>query len=66
MLSNKKVAEAFANGKAMGASGNMFISGDTVYSYGYHFPIARMTDKVDEEGRKIVLFTYRGYSNTKY
>lgn len=64
MLSNVKVAQAFAEGKTIGYARNMFIDSDTIYSYGYHFPIARMTKQKDEDGKTIVLFTNRGYSNT--
>ena len=63
-MTNKQTAEAFANGKTTGGSLHMFIDGDTIFSYGYHFPIARRTGKVDENGRDIFLFTDRGYSNT--
>lgn len=63
-MSNRQVAENFANGKNTGHSMNMFIDGNTVFSYGYHFPIARITDTKDENGKTIALFTNRGYSNT--
>ncbi len=39
------------------ANGNFFFTGDTIYSYGHHFPIARHVGGV-------VLFTTRGYSVT--
>lgn len=39
---------------------NMFYDGDTIYSYGRHFPIARLT--TDASGRRVVLFTTEGYS----
>jgi hypothetical protein len=64
MLTNAEVAKRFSEGETKGASGNMFIDRDTIYSYGYHFPIARMTELQDTEGRNIVLFTSRDYSNT--
>lgn len=38
---------------------NFFFERNVIYSYGYHFPIARI---LDDSG--IVLFTNRGYSNT--
>jgi hypothetical protein len=63
-MTNKQVAERFATTNKEGHSDNMFIYGDTIFSYGYHFPIARKTDKVDENGNKIVLFTNRDYSKT--
>jgi hypothetical protein len=44
MTTNEEVAQAFANGQPQAHSLHMFIetSGDksTIYSYGYHFPIA--------------------------
>lgn len=40
MLSNKEVAERFAEGYSEGNSGNMFIEGNILYSYGHHFPLA--------------------------
>jgi hypothetical protein len=63
-MTNTQLAERFANTEKEGKANSMFIDGDTIFSYGYHFPIARKTDKTDENGRKIVLFTDRGYSMT--
>ena len=40
-LSNDVVAKRFADGDTKGAARSMFIDGDTVYSYGSHFPIAK-------------------------
>lgn len=42
---------------AKNAGHNFYFTGDTIYSYGSHFPIARIYN-----GK--VLFTTRGYSNT--
>lgn len=42
-MSNKKIAEKFAAGATSGRGSNLFIEGDTIYSYGYHFPVARRT-----------------------
>lgn len=39
-MNNSQVAQAFARGDTKGKSLNMFVDGDTVYSYGYHFKIA--------------------------
>lgn len=64
MLTRKAIAERFATTDKEGIANSMFIDGDTIYSYGYHFPIARKTGKVDENNRPIVLFTNRGHSNT--
>jgi hypothetical protein len=41
--------------------GNFYFEGDTIYSYGPHFPIAR---HVTRKGRSVVLFTTRDYSIT--
>lgn len=41
---------------------NLYFEGDTIYSYGSHFPIAvHITNK---KGKHAVLFTNRGYSST--
>lgn len=40
-MTNKQVAERFAAIYSTGKSNNMFIDGLTIYSYGYHFPIAK-------------------------
>ncbi len=63
MLSNRMVANKFAEGIS-GSGGHMFSEGNTVYSYGYHFPIARHTGKFTNNGQEIILFNSRGYSNT--
>lgn len=42
-------------------NGNLFFRFDTIYSYGYHFPIARI---VTIGKRKAVLFTTKDYSST--
>ncbi len=47
--------------KNNGAGSNFFWDEDTIYSYGRHFPIARV---IERNGKKAVLFTTRGYSNT--
>jgi hypothetical protein len=41
--------------------GNFYFSGDTISSYGSHFPIAR---HITRKGENAVLFTTRGYSST--
>lgn len=41
-MNNIEVAHIWANGqKASGKGSNLFFEGDTIYSYGRHFPIAR-------------------------
>ena len=44
------------------SQGNVFFDGDTIYSYGTHFPIARHVKS--KSGRRAVLFTTRRYSVT--
>lgn len=47
---------------ARNQQGNFYFEGDTIYSYGSHFPIAR---HVTGKGkRQAILFTTRGYSST--
>lgn len=55
------VAHMWANKQQESAKyggGNFYYEGDTIYSYGSHFPIARHVE------RNAVLFTLRAYSNT--
>lgn len=40
-MNNRQVAENFANGATKSNGSNFFIDGDTLYSYGRHFPVAR-------------------------
>ena len=57
---NWDVAHAFAYGttRAYTQSGNLYIDGDKIYSYGRHFCIARRVND------NTILMTTRGYSNT--
>lgn len=58
------VAHLWANrsqDSARTSNGNLFFRGDTIYSYGSHFPIARW---VSHKGRSFVLFTSQRYSVT--
>lgn len=58
MATNSQVAHAWANKTGKHRSGsNFYYDGDTIYSYGGHFPIARHVDGV-------VLFTTESYSNS--
>lgn len=57
-LTNKQVAERFAKLYNDGKSGTMFIELGVVYSYGYHFPIAKRISNTEVE------FTTDGYSVT--
>jgi hypothetical protein len=58
---NEDVAELFAQGGTSGQSYNetMFIEGDKLYSYGHHFPIAKV-DRVN----KVAWFNNDSYSVT--
>lgn len=57
-MNNKEVAHLWANRSRESAKGSSFyFTGDTIYSYGAHFPIAR-------HYKGCVLFTSKGYSNT--
>lgn len=56
MKSNQEVADAWAMGYSAKSS-NMFTDGETIYSYGYHFPIATRVN-----GH--VLFNHTYYSAT--
>jgi len=61
-LSNIDVARRFGeDGATTGASLHMFIDGDTVYSYGHHFPIAR---RFHLGPAPCYLFNSNGYSAT--
>jgi hypothetical protein len=58
------VAHMWANKQqecAKYSGGNFYYDGDTIYSYGSHFPIAR---HIEHNGEKAVLFTLKTYSNT--
>jgi hypothetical protein len=58
-MNNQQVAHLWASGnKASGKGSNFYFEGDTIYSYGSHFPIARRVT----EG--FYLITERGYSNS--
>jgi hypothetical protein len=59
MKTNSEIAHIWANQlEYKGQQGNLFRSGKTIYSYGYHFPIAKHVD------HKTILMTTRGYSNS--
>jgi hypothetical protein len=49
-------------GDARNRQGNLYFEGDTIYSYGSHFPIARHV--VDKADGRAVLFTTASYSAT--
>lgn len=63
VFSNSELAHTYANqSQNSGRSSSMFFEGSTIYSYGYHFAIARIV--TNEQGDEALLFTTRGYSNT--
>jgi len=39
--SHSEIVIAFAEGATSGKGSRIFIEGDTIYSYGYHFPLAK-------------------------
>jgi hypothetical protein len=50
---------------ARNANGSLYFSGDTIYSYGSHFPIAKhVSSKPNMHGERAVLFTTKTYSVT--
>ena len=64
--SNDAVARAWARrawSAGRSGNGNLWFEGDTIYSYGRHFPIARFTEALDGSG-PVVLFTTDTYSPT--
>lgn len=40
-MTHRELAKKFVNGSTTGISSNMFIEGDSIYSYGHHFKIAQ-------------------------
>jgi hypothetical protein len=48
--------------EARNRQGNLYFTGDTIYSYGSHFPIARRV--TNDAGQRAVLFTTASYSVT--
>jgi hypothetical protein len=60
-----EVAHLWANqtqDSAKNSGHNFFFSGKIIYSYGYHFPIAKHV--INDKGEKAILFTERSYSVT--
>ena len=63
-MTNQQVAEKWRKQiKDEGHSMNMFFEHDVLYSYGYHFPMAIITDK-RYQGQTIVVQNSYGYSNS--
>jgi len=57
-MKNSQVADAFRNGNEQAKTEHLFIEGNVIYSYGYHFPIAIKLNN------RTLLFNADGYSNT--
>lgn len=65
VVSADMVAHLWANqqqSEARTAQGNFYFDGNTIYSYGRHFAIAKHV--VNDKGMNAVLYTDRTYSNT--
>ena len=56
MVSHDNIVNAFVNGETKLKGSRMFIDGNVIYSYGYHFPIALRLEK------GVFLFNKDGYS----
>jgi len=65
-MNNAELFHRWANRvKDHGKSGNVFYEGETLYSYGHHFPLAVLTSKkAGPVEREIVLVNSRSYSMT--
>lgn len=63
LKNSSEVAHFWANEtQGEGKASSMFFEGNKIYSYGHHFEMARIVK--DKNGKKVVLFTTREYSNT--
>ena len=63
VFTNRELPHIWAHqSQESGRAHNMFFDRGTIYSYGWHFPMARHV--VDKFGGKCVLFTTEDYSNT--
>ena len=65
VFNNSELAHIYANQRQQhgrNSSGSFYFEGKTIYSYGSHFPIAKIM--TNESGDNCMLFTYRTYSNT--
>lgn len=62
-MNNSQLAHNFANKvKPTGKGSNMFYNNDTIYSYGYHFPIAKFVKDANEN--EVIMVNVRSYSNS--
>jgi hypothetical protein len=65
IFTNSELAHTYANQSQQSgrnSSGSFYFDGKTIYSYGRHFPIAKIVR--NESGNECMLFTYRSYSNS--
>lgn len=65
VVNDSEVPHLWANqlqSDARNRHGNIYFEGETIYSYGRHFPIARIFK--DKKGNETVFFTLDTYSNT--
>lgn len=65
VVSNKELPHLWAHqtqSHARNGNDTFYFSGDTIYSYGSHFPIAKHV--TNSRGDKAILFTTSGYSTT--
>lgn len=60
-MNNSTVAHNFANRiKPTGKGSNMFYNNDTIYSYGYHFPLAKFVK--DAKDNDVIMLNIDSYS----
>ena len=64
MISNRQAIENWLTGKSKARSQNIYYKGDTIYSYGGHFPMARKYPKRLIKGEPIALVKSDKYSVT--
>lgn len=63
VFTNSELTHIWANqSQTHGKGSNMFFEYDSIYSYGYHFKIAK--HMTNHNGQKCVLFNDKSYSNT--
>lgn len=62
-FNNSELSHIWANQtQSIGKGSSMFFENDTIFSYGYHFILAK--HQQNKEGQKCVFFNDRSYSNT--
>ncbi len=65
IFTNSELAHIYANQtqqSGRNSNGSFYFSGKTIYSYGRHFPIAKIV--TNQQGQECMLFNFRSYSNT--